>query len=193
MCTTRLAALTRAPPRPGAGPQLSPVDLSLSSRELARPHPPERVPAVRPATPASPEAALPSVLRGHAYQPIRSCTSNPSPVRKCLGHGGVAPHGTAPPIPPSFWLPLQTSARDRCCRGRAWELAGDAWRGRVHSRGSRSEARVVKKIRTELIKAIGEDWVAKCDLRAGMGGDKHLCRPLGRDWKLQVAPPQACP
>lgn len=38
-----------------------------------------------------------------------------------------------------------------------------------------------KKIRTELIEAIGEDWVAKCDLHAGMGGDKHLCRPLGRD------------
>lgn len=37
--TTRLAALTRAPPRPGAGPQLSPVDLSFSSRELASPPP----------------------------------------------------------------------------------------------------------------------------------------------------------
>lgn len=67
MRTTRIAALTSAPPRPGAGPQLSPVDLSLRSGELARPHPPERVPAVRPATLSSPEAALPSVLRGHAY------------------------------------------------------------------------------------------------------------------------------
>lgn len=67
MRTTRIAALTSAPPRPGAGPQLSPVDLSLRSGELERPHPPERVPAVRPATLSSPEAALPSVLRGHTY------------------------------------------------------------------------------------------------------------------------------
>lgn len=133
--TTRLSALTGAPPRPGAGPQLSLVDLSLSSPELARPHPPERVPAVRRATLASPEPALPSALRGHAYRPIRSGTSKPSPIRKCLGWGAWH-RGTAPPTP----LRVGSSARlvhvTAAAVAELGNWSGDARRGRVYSRGS---------------------------------------------------------
>lgn len=53
------AALTRAPPRPGAGPQPSPDDLSSSSLELASPPPGARS-RRRPGNPGSPERALPS-------------------------------------------------------------------------------------------------------------------------------------
>lgn len=59
--TTGLAALTRAPPRPGAGPQLYPVDLSLSSRELASPPPGarSRCPPARQPWPLQSRPSLP--------------------------------------------------------------------------------------------------------------------------------------
>lgn len=60
-------------------------------------------------------------------------------------------------------------------------LSGDAGRGRVHSRGSQSEARVVekeKKTRTALIEGSGENEMAKCGLRPGVEADKQFRRPL---------------
>lgn len=142
--THRLAALTRAPPRPGAGPQLFRLDLSLSSRELASPPPGAR----SRGPPGNPGLS-------RAGPPFRSPRPRPptNPKRylqTSASEGAPWVQGRGPvgrPRPPL--LPFGSSAgRAHVTAAAVAELgnwSGDAGRGRVHSRGSQSKARVVKK------------------------------------------------